>query len=906
MTVTPAATSTRLAAGLPWLASLGEHGDQAALITASGVLSHADLAGRVDDVTERLAGPRRLVLLEGTNTVTTVVTYLAALTAGHVVLLAAAGASGPSEALRAAYDPDIVVGADAAIEVVRAESAHDLHPDLALLLSTSGSTGSAKLVRLSWDNLAANTDQIAEYLGIRPDDCAATTLPLTYCYGLSVLHSHLSRGAAVLLTDLSVVDPCFWTLFREARATTFAAVPHTFEMLERIDFEHLDLPHLRYVTQAGGRMDPDHVRHWAGIGRTHGWDLFVMYGQTEATARMAYLPPQLALEHPTAVGLAVPGGSIEIEDGEIVYRGPNVMLGYAESPADLARGRTVAALHTGDLGRITKAGLLEVTGRKSRFVKVLGHRVDLDTLETRLRAEGVDARCTGRDGCVVVSACGIGGTSTARDALTCKAARACGAPRNAVRVAEVDEHPTLRTGKTDYASILELGDRTSRDRAHRDPLDGGPTSCDPAESQPVDGTPVVGARCGVTQLYAALLHHTEVAPDATFSSLGGDSLSYVEVSIRLEEQLGRLPAGWHLMTVAELDDLLPATAPQATCGVVNKRARRRWRTMETSVWLRALAIVLIVGTHADLFSLQGTANALLIIAGYQLVRFQFADPSRRQRVRGILRGLTRVVVPSLVVIVTAHLVGGYYETRNLFLANWVFGEAELGPPWRFWFIEALAVALVVTAALVAVPVVSRLEQRHQFGLPLALTGVAFLLRLPLFELPVPRMQGSALVVLYLFLLGWTLARVETRRQRILMTVVVLGTVGTFSFNPVRDGLTILFVLLMLWKPITPVPAVAIPAIRVLAAASLYIYVIHWQALEFLWGRPVLAFIGSLTVGVAYWWCWTHLTPVVTAAWAGLLRRTAPAQRHTASAVLPNASGRPPAGDRPSESTCGAG
>ncbi|MEO7130700.1 MAG: AMP-dependent synthetase, partial [Dermatophilaceae bacterium] len=136
MTVTPAATSTRLAAGLPWLASLGEHGDQAALITASGVLSHADLAGRVDEVTERLAGPRRLVLLEGTNTVTTVVTYLAALTAGHVVLLAAAGASGPSEALRAAYDPDIVVGADAAIEVVRAESAHDLHPDLALLLST--------------------------------------------------------------------------------------------------------------------------------------------------------------------------------------------------------------------------------------------------------------------------------------------------------------------------------------------------------------------------------------------------------------------------------------------------------------------------------------------------------------------------------------------------------------------------------------------------------------------------------------------------------------------------------------------------------------------------------------------------------------------------------------------------
>jgi acyl-coenzyme A synthetase/AMP-(fatty) acid ligase len=856
---------------LPWLRSLGElalgeHGGRPALVTADGALTYADLADRVAGRAERLAGPRRLVLLEGANTVETVVSYLAAHAAGHAVLLAGAGPDGPADRLRAAYDPDLVLGPDGTVEVVRAESAHDLHPDLALLLSTSGSTGSAKLVRLSWENLAANTAQICEYLAIRAEDCAATTLPLTYCYGLSVLQTHLACGAAVLLTDLSVVDPCFWTLFRSARATTFAAVPHTFELLERVGFDALDLPHLRYVTQAGGRMDPDRVREWADVGQACGWDLFVMYGQTEATARMAYLPPELALEHPGSVGVAVPGGDLTIEDGEIVYRGPNVMLGYAETPADLAVGRTVEALHTGDLGRVTDAGLLEVTGRKARFVKVLGHRVDLDTLEQRLRASGADARCAGRDGCIVVAT--RSSSAPARESLQRKAVQACGVPRCAMRVVAVDEHPTLATGKTDYAAVLRLVNP---------PIDSAALPIDSA------ALPIDSADCPIAALYAALLHRDDVAPDSTFAALGGDSLSYVEVSVRLEELLERLPVGWHLMTVAELEELRPRR--QDGSAAAEPAPRRRWRTMESSVWLRALAILLIVGTHAGLFSLQGTANALLALAGYQLVRFQLADPSRRARVRGIARSVVRVVVPSLVVIWAAHLVGGHYETRNLFLANWAFGQEQLGPPWRFWFIEALVVALVVTALLSAVPFVSRLDRRHPLGLPLALTFAAFAFRLPLFDLPVPRMHGSALVVLHLFFLGWALARVGTHRERVLLTVVTVGVVGTFSFNPARDGLTLGVLLLLLWKPVTRVPAVLVPAIQVLAAASLFIYVIHWQALELLWGRPVLAFAGSMALGLAYWWCWTHLST-----WASRLVSAvrAPSKDHCPARTAPAA------------------
>lgn len=845
MTVTPEAPT---AAPLAWMSRLAEHGDRPALVTADETISYGALARRVDGMVARLTGPRRLALLEARATTDSVVAYLAALTAGHVVLLAAPG---PAAKLARAYDPDVRLGPDGSLDVLRQTSVHDLHPDLALLLSTSGSTGSAKLVRLSAASLAANTEQIAQYLDIRSDDRAALTLPLTYCYGLSVLTTHLARGASVLLTELSVVDECFWTLFRETRATTFPGVPHTFELLARSGFEHRHLPHLRYVTQAGGRMEPDRVRHWAELGRERGWDLVVMYGQSEATARMTYLPPDLALDHPDTVGIAVPGASVRIEDGEIVFDGPNVMLGYAYEPADLALGRTVEVLHTGDLGRFTPEGLLQVTGRRARFVKVLGHRIDLDALERRLRADGHDVRCAGRDDLLVISAIGVG-TAPARERVRRAAVASCGVPVDAVRVVAVHDHPTLPSGKPDYTGLLALA---------------------PAEAWDVDA---LGA-C-IADLYATLLHRRVVVDDDTFAGLGGDSLSYVEVSIQLEELLGRLPVNWHVTPVSELERLrsngsssrrtplltrhTPGPVPDPTVREAF-RPRGAWRDMESGVWLRALAILLIVATHADLVTLQGAANALLVIAGYQLVRFQLSAADRRDRVVGIGRAALRIVVPTLLVISAAHVLGGYYEGRNFLLANWLVGEPHLGPPWRFWFIEALVWALLLSGALVSLPAVHRLERRFPLGLPLVLTAAAFLLlRLPILPLPVPHMQGSAHVVLYLFFLGWTLGRVRSLQQRLLMSVVVVASIGTFSFNERRDGLTIALVLVLMWFPVTPVPAVLVPVIRPLAAASLYIYVIHWQALELLWGHPVPAFAGSLALGLAYWWLWTRASTSV--------------------------------------------
>jgi acyl-CoA synthetase (AMP-forming)/AMP-acid ligase II len=387
-----------------FVTGLRHHGARTALIGGGERLTYAELADRVDDAAVALGGgDRRLVLLAASSTVTSLVTYLAALRCGHVVLLAPAGDPSTVDALGRAWKPDVVVGPDGGITQHPAGGRHELHDDLALLLATSGSTGSPRLVRLARTSLDANAAAIADYLDIRPTDRAVTTLPLHYCYGLSVVHSNLLAGAALVLTDASVTEPAFWDLVRAHRVTSLHGVPHSFALLERTGFAEMDLPHLRYVTQAGGRLAPDRVRHWARVGEERGWRFVVMYGQTEATARMAYLPPEVAATAPEAIGVAVPGGELRIDDpdddgvGEIVYRGPNVMLGYAHTRADLALGRTVAELRTGDLGRLRPDGLFQVTGRRSRFVKPFGVRVDLDAVEALLAREGLTAAVTGDD-----------------------------------------------------------------------------------------------------------------------------------------------------------------------------------------------------------------------------------------------------------------------------------------------------------------------------------------------------------------------------------------------------------------------------------------------------------------------------------------------------------------------------
>lgn len=849
-------TTTLDLAPVPFAAQLARFGDSPAIRGGSRTISYAELANLVATTAARLGPVRRLVALTASNDVDSLVAYLAALTGNHAIILLPADKPAALESLVAAYDPDVIMrsgSGEPVLEERRPGTRHELHRELALLLSTSGSTGSPKLVRLSLENLQSNAESIAEYLGIGPHDRAATTLPMSYCYGLSVINSHLLRGASLVVTDLSVVDPCFWNLFHAEGATSFAAVPYTFELLKRVGFADMDLPSLRYVTQAGGRLNPDNVRDYAGLGARRGWDLVVMYGQTEATARMAYLPPDLAAEHPQAIGVPVPGGTFRLEhvpgleESELIYAGPNVMLGYAESPQDLALGRTVAELRTGDLAKRTPNGLYEIVGRRSRFIKVVGLRVDLGHVERILSGLGVCAAVAGTDGQLVAAV--EGDHDLALIAKT--VAHDLGLPRAAVDLHPVPEIPRLANGKPDYPAIIAMASRPE---------------------MPANEPPPPHAGTDVRTIFAEVLETANVTDTDTFVSLGGDSLSYVAASVRLEQELGYLPRGWHLMPIRELTPgLKQAERAGHTAKPIHGRVRtwqrRLLAPMETSVVLRAVAIVFIVSTHIGLFSWEGTAHVLMAVAGYNFARFQL-EGNRHSRFRRHLRAIARIVVPSVAVIAVAFAVTDDYGWHNVLLLNSLVGPQGWTDMSRFWFVEVLVHILLGLALLLAIPAVDRAMRRWPWAFPLSLAGLDLLQRFDVVELPYPG-QGPAL---WLFAFGWAAAVSHTLRQRILLTAVALCTIpGSFE-DTYRSATILAGFLVLLWINTLPVPRGMHRFVALLASASLYIYVTHWlvypMVIQIDKGLAVWA---SLAVGVAYW----ALTSRVMGAAEGWLRPARP-------------------------------
>jgi len=233
----------------------------------------------------------------------------------------------------------------------------------------------------------------------------------------------------------------------EHGVTSMAFVPSQYEMLRRLRFDPAKYPTLRTLTQAGGRLRTELVTEFAQKMATVGGRLFVMYGQTEAGPRMATLPSDRLADKLGSVGPALPGGTFTIENGEVVYRGPNVMMGYADTAADLAKGdEQGGVLHTGDLGRIDEDGFLHLTGRSKRMGKVFGVRINLDDVEKNFPVAAVAG-----DDQLIVFAQGLA-DSDAR-ALRSKIADWLGTHVTGVVVRGVDALPLLPNGKVDYRAL---------------------------------------------------------------------------------------------------------------------------------------------------------------------------------------------------------------------------------------------------------------------------------------------------------------------------------------------------------------------------------------------------------------------------------------------------------------------
>lgn len=337
----------------------------------------------------------------------------------------------------------------------------ELNSSLALLLTTSGSTGSPKLVRQSYNNIDANAKSIAEYLELDKTERAITMLPMNYTYGLSVIQSHLLVGATILMTKVSYAQRAFWEFFTREGATSIVGVPYTYEMLKRLRFFHMQLPSLRYMTQAGGKLLPELHREFAEFAKEKNIRFYVMYGQTEATARMSYLPYQCSLEKYGSMGIAIPGGRFYLRDpdgavikeahktGELIYEGANVTLGYAETQMDLAKGdERHGTLETGDMAEYDEDGYFYIVGRKKRFLKIYGNRVNLDECERLIQEhfENVECACVGNDDHLQVYISGVVEEKEVGSFLLMKT----GLNSHAFEVYLIDKIPKNDAGKKQY------------------------------------------------------------------------------------------------------------------------------------------------------------------------------------------------------------------------------------------------------------------------------------------------------------------------------------------------------------------------------------------------------------------------------------------------------------------------
>jgi acyl-CoA synthetase (AMP-forming)/AMP-acid ligase II len=275
-----------------------------------------------------------------------------------------------------------------------------------LLLTTSGSTQSPKLVRLSNSNLSENTNNIVKYLSIKKEHTTITTMPFAYSYGLSILNSHLQVGAKIVVNNYSVFNEQFWKLVKLNKVISFGGVPKFYENLKRLNFNNLNLYNLKYLTQAGGKMDEDVLKFFGKICKQKKIKFYIMYGQTEASPRMSYLNWKDFFSKLGSIGKPLDSCKFRIINnknkiinknyysGQLVFYGKNVSLGYAKNFDDLLKGNiNNGKLFTGDIAFKDKDDFYFITGRKNRISKIFGLRLDLDDIEKFLKKNNIISKC---------------------------------------------------------------------------------------------------------------------------------------------------------------------------------------------------------------------------------------------------------------------------------------------------------------------------------------------------------------------------------------------------------------------------------------------------------------------------------------------------------------------------------
>ena len=408
--------------------SLNERPQEAvAVIDASGtVLKYGELLAFSEKI-GALLPQRSLLFLLTENNVGGIAWSIGSINSGNVPLILNAHIEeGLFHNLFEIYRPPYVCVPSSMADTLQYESVYEyygytllctgmepcrVHDDLSHLLPTSGSTGSPKLVRHKYENIEAAALNISTFFGLTSSDRPLLVLPLYYTMGLSVVFSHLYVGATILITHQSMTDKAFWSFMKEQRATSFTGVPYSFEILNLMRFFRMDLPDLSLLTQGGGKMPRQLNLKFAEYCRDTGKRWIATYGQSEGTARMAYLPAEYAISKCGSIGWAVPNAELSLIDsdgnviegshteGEMCYRGRNVTMGYACSREDLLLGdERNGFMRTGDLAYRDEDGCYYIVGRMGRFLKLFGMRIGLDECEQIIKGKyPIESACVGTD-----------------------------------------------------------------------------------------------------------------------------------------------------------------------------------------------------------------------------------------------------------------------------------------------------------------------------------------------------------------------------------------------------------------------------------------------------------------------------------------------------------------------------
>jgi long-chain acyl-CoA synthetase len=431
-----------------------------------------DLVDKISPVLTGTLTKKSLIFIFGEYALDVMLVYVASLRSGITVCFLPANlAKDFVDANINAYEPELILLrgellAPIGYEVIEKFSTHqllrridalstNLHPELAILLSTSGSTGDVKMARISYTALSSNAVAIQRYLSIVPASRTITTLPIHYSYGLSIINSYLISGASIVVTEASLVDRKFWDTVSSELVTSFSGVPYTYEILFRFGFEKLPLKSVKVFTQAGGALSHRILGELIDYSEKIDASVYVMYGQTEASPRISYVPPDRLREKFGSIGIPIPSGSLSLaKDGEIAYAGPNVMMGYAYQRDDLAKGDELnGVLFTGDLGTQDSDGYFFLTGRKSRIVKLHGLRFNLDDIERKLlQGKACEIAALEKENRLQIFC----SSPILKDSILSELHVKFRIHRSSVEFNVVDELPRLPSGKVNYA-ILRNG-----------------------------------------------------------------------------------------------------------------------------------------------------------------------------------------------------------------------------------------------------------------------------------------------------------------------------------------------------------------------------------------------------------------------------------------------------------------